>query len=374
MKISFVLGHELPFPPAGGGGVNSLLHALTRALARAGHDVVAYSPTYDRYPDEEFLDGVRHIRVRGAERHPGNFHNQLRGVPYAFRVRARLEKCDILSCHLLTSFVFKPSRKVPVVTHTIHRDPKLYLLLTRLLDRIYTGSEAVTEAAGQAIPQLLPKLKTVHNCIDFSGYPEQQANRTDPFTFIYVGRFTRDKGIETFVRGFMEAADSCPNIRLQTVGPLKGEQGAEVDFVEEVRALVSASRFSDRIEILPAIYDRALLDSQIRKAQVVVLPSLGGETLNMSILECLRLTRPVIISDLAANIPLVADGVSGLLAKVGDVTDWARAIRQMAALDSISYSKMASNAYKYGFEHFASDAIAAVYVNDFLDLLQRKMV
>lgn len=372
MKIAYVLGHELPFPPKSGGGVNSLLHAVTKAVARAGHDVTAYSPTFEGAARSEILDGVRHIRVQGAARHPDNLRNQVRGLPYAWRVRAALETCDVLNCHLLTSFLFKPHPKARLVTHTIHRDPKKVLMLAGLLDRIYTGSAAVSDEAAKRVPRLLSKIKTVHNCVDFDGYANDPPPRNREFTFIYVGRFSRDKGIETLLRAFIAAAREDRNIRLMTVGPLAAQVGGEPDFVEEMQRLAVSSGFADRISFLPPIYDRAKLDAQIRRADVVCLPSLGGETLNMSILECLRLSRPTLVSDLPANLPLVQSGVSGFFARAGDVEDWKRMIGQMAVLEDDRFLDMARGAYLYGLKNFASDAIAARYIEDFEELLDGK--
>lgn len=372
MKISFVLGHELSFPPQGGGGVNSLLHALTKALARAGHDVVAYSPTFDGAASDEVVEGVRHIRVKGAARHPNNLRNQVNGLPYAIRVRAALLKCDVLSCHLLSSFLFKPNTKAKVITHTIHRDPKNFLALSSFLDRIYAGSEAVSDEAVNKLPWLRSKVKTVHNCVDFEGYSPSLSNKNDDFTFIYVGRFSRDKGLETLIKAFVNAASNYPNIRLKTIGPLEADKGAEPDFVEEMKKLVIQSGLSDRVTISPAIYDRKLLDKIILQANVVCLPSLGGETLNMSILECLRLSRPVLISDLPANLPLLNNNVSGFLAKVGDAEDWSKSIIKFSEMSNTDYQSMSKNAFEYGLANFASDAIAARYVNDFETLLSAK--
>jgi glycosyltransferase involved in cell wall biosynthesis len=369
MKISYVLGHELPFPPKGGGGVNSLLNAVTKAMARQGHEVTAYSPAFPGAATDEVIAGVRHLRVKGAPRHPSNIQNQIRGLPYAIRVRSIIEPCDVLNCHLLSSFVFKPLRNAKVVTHTIHREPKKVLALTALLDRIYTGSEAVSEEAGHCVPWLKSKIKTVHNCVEFEDYTERMPSKRADFTFIYVGRFSRDKGIETLVRGFIAVAKTNHAVRLIVVGPQTAEGGGEPDFFHEMRRLVATSGVAERISFLPPVYDRQELDDLIRTADVVCLPSLGGETLNMSVLECLRLSTPTLISDLPANLPLVENGVSGFFARVGNVEDWAKMMGKMADLDEVRFAEMGRSAYRYGLNNFASDAIAKRYVEDFHTLL-----
>jgi len=370
MKIAFVLGHELPFPPRGGGGVNSLLHSLTKALVKIGHDVTAYSPSSPGYKDIEFIDGVKHIRLKGATRNANTIKNIISGLPYVLRVRSAIEPCDVLSCHLLTTFLLTNHQNAKVVTHTIHRDPKRYLYLFRLVDRIYSGSDAVTDDAKKLVPNLAVKMKTVYNCVDMENYNCSMATRNRDFAFLYVGRFSRDKGIETMIRAFIDLAKKYPNIRLETVGPQTAEMGAEPDFVASMRELIDNVGLMNRIKICEPIFDRKLLDEKIASADIVCLPSLGGETLNMAVLECARLSKPLIVSDLPANRPLVHDGLNGFFAKAGDVNDWSRVMQKTFELSDTAYRDMGLASFQYVANNFSSEIIAKRYVEDFTLLLK----
>lgn len=372
MKISFVLGHELPFPPEKGGGVNSLLDGLTKALAALGHEVTAYSPQVKGRPDEEVRDGVKHIRVQGEERKPSHLKNFFAGLPYARRVKKVLQPCDVLSCHLLHGFLFARTVKARVVTHTIHRDPKKFLYLFSSLNRIYTGSDAITERAADVVPSLAQKFKTVYNCVDFDAYPKASPlQESREVRFLFVGRFSEDKGLATLVTAFCAAARSNPNIRLKTVGPMTAEGGADPQFVERLKTQVTAAGLEERINFVQPIFDRAKLDEEIRNADVVVLPSIGGETLNMSILECMRIGRALLISDLAANAPLNKEGETGFFAKAGDSDDWTEKILHLAS-DKARLKTFGENAYRYGLQTFSCKGIAAAYISDFNQLLTLK--
>lgn len=372
MKISFVLGHELPFPPEKGGGVNSLLAGLCKALATLGHEVTAYSPMVPGRPDRELRDGVRHVRVKGAERRPRNLANVVAGIPYALRVARAVEPCDVLSGHLWHGFFFSRFPRARVVTHTIHRDPKKFLLLFSLLDRIYTGSDAVTADAGRVVPRLAAKCRTIYNAVDFTDYPEPPPRSRDgQVRFIFVGRFSADKGLETFIPAFCDAAARNPDIRFKAVGPMTAQGGGDATLVARMRTLVTERGLTDRVEFAQPIYDRAALDEVIRDADVVVLPSIGGETLNMSILECMRLGRALLISDLPANAPLTADGETGFFARTGDSADWTARILELAQ-DPDRLDRFGVAAYRYGRERFSCERIAAEYVNDFAAMLAAK--
>lgn len=369
MKISFVLGHELPFPPKGGGGVNSLLHSLTIALARHGHQVTAYSPTFPGCQRDEAVDGVRHVRIRGTERRSSNLRNVIAGLPYVLRVRSAISPCDVLSCHLLTSFLLKPIRDVKLVTHTIHRDPKRYLLLYRHLDRIYCGSDAVSEAAHQFLGNAAYKAKTIYNCVDMDGYPPRRCQRGETIEFLYVGRFSRDKGIETMVRAFMRLAAVEPRARLATVGPQEAGMGAEPDFLNAMRTLVESAGLGDRIRFEKPIFNRPGLDQRVSAADVICLPSLGGETLNMAVLECVRLAKPVLISDLPANRPLVVDGLNGFSARMADIDDWHAVMQRFVKMKAAQFEEMSAQSYNFVASRFSSDFIANAYVKDFQSML-----
>jgi glycosyltransferase involved in cell wall biosynthesis len=370
MNIAFALGHELAFPPSRGGGVNSLLESLCRALAAEGHGVTAYSPRFGSKPTREVIDGVRHIRLWGAERRRNNLINALCGLPYALSVRAALEPCDVLSCHMLHSFLYSSIRRARVVTHTVHRDPKPFLTLFRWLDRIYTGSDAVSERARLVAPVLADKVRTVHNCVDFRGYDLPARDPAPNLRFIFVGRFSEDKGVDILIRAFVAAAKAEPGIKLSLVGPIEAKDGGDERLVEECRAYLRTEDMAERITIEMPIFDRTRLDERIRNSDVVCLPSVRGETLNMSIIECMRLAKCLLISDLPANAPLVKAGHSGFFARTGDEADWTRMILHLAA-NRDEVAKFGTNAYRYGLETFSAVRIARDYVADFNSLLEK---
>lgn len=365
MKISFVLGHELPFPPENGGGVNSLLFGLCKGLVKLGHEVTVYSPAAAEKPNLEYKDGIKHIRLKGTHKRQNNLKNVAFGMPYAFRVLRALEDCDILSCHLWHGFLFSYSSKKKVISHTIHRDPKKFLLLFSKMDRIYAGSEAVTIDAKKVVPTLSSKFKTVFNCVEFENYPLPDYRKRDGLIkFLFVGRFSEDKGLESFIRAFISVAAIKSNITFTTIGPMTPQGGGNPDFVAKMQKEVQMNSLTERIIFKEPIFDRVQLDNVIKDHDVIVLPSIGGETLNMSILECMRLGRALLISDLPANAPLNIEGKTGLFAKRNDVSSWSSSINDIAS-DVERIEEFGRNAYLYGKNTFSTEKIASEYVRDF---------
>lgn len=369
MRISFVLGHELPFPPKRGGGVNSLLDSLTRELVRQGCSVTAYSPSSKELPSEDVIDGVKHVRLPGAERRASNFRNVVAGFPYAFRVRRALKSCDVLTCHMWQGFIFTSNPRAKVLTHTIHRDPKKFLLFFSGFDRIYSGSDAVTEQAARVVPSLSAKMSTIYNCVDFREYctPFQRIP-DNKIRFLYIGRISADKGLESFIRGFCRAAAINSNIYLQTVGPKTQEGGGDPDLLIKLENLVKLQGCEGQVEFSDPVFNRDQLDYVIKGCDVVVLPSIRGETLNMGILETMRYGRALLISDLPANRPLIMPGVTGLIGRAGYERDWAERILEMAS-DQDRLVRFGYAAYNFGKKWFSTENVAAEYVRDFESLL-----
>lgn len=370
MKISFVLGHELPFPPNKGGGVNSLLLNLCNGMIELGHEVTVYSPTFEGKSNIEIKDGIKHIRVKGSNRKKNNINNFIAGIGYAFRVKKVLENCDVLSCHLLHGFLFSKTKKAKIVTHTIHRDPKRFLNLFYFVDRIYSGSDSIIYDAQKVVPKLSGKFKTIYNCVDFSNYQLPTKRVPDGCVkFLFVGRFSKDKGLESFIPAFCNAANKKDNIFFSTIGPMTAEGGGDELLVNEMSFYVKQQNLENRISFLNPIYDRNELDKLISEYDIIVLPSIGGETLNMSVLECMRLGKALLISDLIANKPLNKDAYTGYFVKRGDLYDWEDKIINIAS-DINLIEEFGVNSYNYCKEKFSCISVAENYVDDFEYLIK----
>ncbi|MCW2118502.1 glycosyltransferase [Flavobacterium sp. 7A] len=369
MKINIVLGHELPFPSKKGGGVNSLLGQLVNEFNDLGNEVTVYSPTFEGYNDIEVSNGVKYIRVKGATRKANLILNFFAGLPYFFRVLKKMEYADVLSTHLWHGFLFSFFKVAKVKTHTVHRDPKKYLNLFKNFNRIYFGSDSVCNEAIQMMPSLSDKFKTVYNCVDFKNYVSAVERKQEKkIRFLYVGRFSADKGLESLFFGFKKALDTFPDICLKTVGPLTEEGGSNMNYIRKLSDFVVENDLNNSIQISGPIYERDILDKEIGEHDVIVLPSIYGETLNMVVLECMRIGRAQLISDLPANIPLNEEGSTGFFCKAGDAESWAANIVKIAR-DIQMGVDYGSNTFEYGKNKFSSKIVSKEYISDFRVLL-----
>jgi glycosyltransferase involved in cell wall biosynthesis len=371
LTINLVLGHQIPFPPVQGGGVNNLVWMLAKQFAALGHTVRAYSPTAPGLPEREIDSyGIQHFRVPGKEQHPNVWINNLQGLPYSARVWPLLKPADVTSFHTTFSFLLRRKAGLGVCTHTLHRTPKWILRFQGVQDRIYGGSHAVVEQAIAIRPDLAPKLKAVHNCIEL---PEQMPSTTlvEPLTFLYVGRFVPDKGLESLIRGFLAAAPGDAAMRLRIIGPQTGNEGADEAFFAQMKNVVAADPHRDQVSLEPSIFDREVLFAQIARAAVFCLPSLTGETFSMAALEAMSMAKALLVSDFGPMREMVDHGSNGYIAKAGDAAAWTAAVRWFSQ-NRQQIPTMGRHSFEKARECFSAEKIAREYIDDFRMLMAQR--
>jgi len=99
-----------------------------------------------------------------------------------------------------------------------------------------------------------------------------------------------------------------------------------------------------------------------------VLPSLY-EGLPLAVAEAMALGAPVVASDVGGLPELIADGVTGRLARAGSSDDLAAAIRSVL-LDKPAAIEMADAARAYVADHFAPRTVAG-QIQAFYDQVRR---
>ncbi|MGZ5003301.1 MAG: glycosyltransferase family 4 protein, partial [Chthoniobacterales bacterium] len=331
----------------------------------------AYSPSSPELPEHQIDSlGIEHFRRPGLPVHPNVWRDNLQALPYSLRILPLLKPADVTSFHTPFSFLLQHKPGLGVCTHTIHRTPKWILKLHTNLDRIYGGSHAVIEQAKKISPRAARKLKAIHNCIDM---PEHMPSTTlvEPLTFLFLGRFARDKGLESLIRGFLAVAPNYPTMRLRTIGPQGGNEGADVEFLAEMQALVRQDPNGARVSLEPSIYDREKLFAQIAQAAVFCLPSLSGETFSMAALEAMANAKALLVSDFGPMREMVEHGRNGYIAKAGDVPAWTAAIDYFAKNEHL-IPEMGRLSFEKARAEFSSEKIAQEYLDDFRMLIEQK--
>jgi len=140
---------------------------------------------------------------------------------------------------------------------------------------------------------------------------QEQEGGSDDGSVVYFGRLVDYKGVDVLI----DAMRTFPQTPLRIVGSGPQEQ--------ELR---------ERAQDMPNVrFDGFLANDQlwdvVRRARVVVVPSLWYEPFGLTALEAMALTRPVIVSDRGGLPEIVEDDVSGRIVPAGDVERLAEALK-----------------------------------------------
>jgi glycosyltransferase involved in cell wall biosynthesis len=136
--------------------------------------------------------------------------------------------------------------------------------------------------------------------------------RTQPFTFVLVGRFRESKGQHVALRAFATVAKRFRDCRLLMVGGAGGT--GDQTYFDTCRALPAELGVADRVDFWGYIPDpeRAFL------AADCALMCSRSEAMGRVTPEAMSCARPVIGFDAAGTSELIAHGQTGLLYSHGE--------------------------------------------------------
>jgi glycosyltransferase involved in cell wall biosynthesis len=180
VRIALVSTPFVAVPPSSYGGTELVVHALQRALSRAGHDVTVFATGDSRGPSIRSLFRTAYW--------PPNPYVELLHCRFAAREIAR-DSFDVAHVHAPAMVAFADDIPVPLV-YTIHHadDPTLA--------RFYSAAPRVRRVAiSERQAELLtsPTQHVVHHGLDPDVYPECGAGGDAAF---FLGRLDWCKGPE----------------------------------------------------------------------------------------------------------------------------------------------------------------------------------
>jgi glycosyltransferase involved in cell wall biosynthesis len=146
-----------------------------------------------------------------------------------------------------------------------------------------------------------------------------------PPRIIFQGRLVTTKGLPVLLEAASILRSENRAFEILVIGD--GPERVAIQELAEKLQLSQCVCFAGRIA-------RADLESEIAKASMVVVPSLGGEVFGLVLAENMSRGLPVIASNLGSFAEVLGDG--GLTFRVGDAKDLARQIARL--IDDSSYA------------------------------------
>ncbi len=136
--------------------------------------------------------------------------------------------------------------------------------------------------------------------------------------YLYVGRISREKGVETLV----SMAEQMPELQLRIAGT--GE------LLDSLRERSRLRGLEDRVRFLGHVTG-ADLQSLYASAKALLVPSACHENCPLVVLEAFAHGTPVVASRMGGLPEIVIPGETGELVAPGEVPAWVATIRRLAA-------------------------------------------
>ena len=325
--------------------------ALNRELVRRGHSVTTLVPHAPGAAVKERVGGVQIRRFRyfipaSAQRlcYNGGILPNLRrswtarlNLPFFVAAQAcavaravAFGSFDVIHCHwLITSGLMGalaacPAR-LPLVVTAHGSDVFTQNPVFMALDRWVLARSCVctvnSRRSGQLVSRLNPEARI--EPVPMGVYPERYGRHLRSAAvreamgdgrpqILFVGRFSKNKGIDNLVRAMPTIAAELPEARLALVG-----FGPDED---RIRSTIEAVGLGDRVTILGRV-SRDDIPTHMASADLLVLPSIRVEGLGVVLLEALASGTAVVGSDVGGIPDIIEDGVTGLLCRSRDEAD-----------------------------------------------------
>ena len=308
MRITIVLGAFLPVPAIMGGAVEKAWFALGQEFARRGHEVVQISRAHAKFPQDEMIEGVKHLRLRGYDQPKSLVRLKLLDLLYSRRAQAALSPSEII----VTNTFWLPMllRKTAGVYVNVARFPKRQMRFYRNAARLQAPSRAIADAIIAEVPSLkdkvavIPYPRTSPLDDDVRAFPEREQK------IIYVGRIHPEKGVHLLLRA-LTSDQFSPNWKLTVIGPWEHRLGGGGEsYWNELRGMAH-----DRVDLRGPIFEPAELAREYQSARLFVYPSLAekGETFGLAPLEAMAQGCAVLVSNLACFRDFIREGETGFI-------------------------------------------------------------
>ncbi len=321
------------YPPRVVGGLGRHVAALSRTLARQGHDVHVVTRDHPDAPTEEVLEGVHVIRV--SEAPPVIPFDDLVPWVLAFNNRVtaaamkvlRTHDVDVIHAHdwlvAYAAAACKDAFGLPVVG-TIHATeygrhqgylpgPMNKLIhqvewwLTYEARRVITCSDYMRQQVGDIFQLPQDKVDVVPNAVatrDFAIPPDEVAEFRAQVTpagekmVLFAGRLEYEKGVQTVLHALEHVRDVVGDVVFYVAGV--------GTYSDELKRLVEELDLGDHVRFTGFLEDHDLR-LHYAAADVAVAPSIY-EPFGLVAVEAMACGTPVVVGDTGGLREIVEDG------------------------------------------------------------------
>ncbi len=377
------------------GSVPSVVYYLAKYTAKKGHDVTVLERGHDKNdPEEEYLDGVRYVRIR-ADKLPAAPYKLIKsptglmrlfsdGVSMALKINEFLKKEDFDIVHVHFPFaaciLININRKIrEKMVYTAHigeekkrfsLDSKLSLLklfspdlylMKRIKKSVVLNENLKSMLVAKGLKD--EKLEVIPNGIDVNEFNVskdevervKEKYKLNGITVMFAGTITPRKGVDRLARAAEIILKDFRDVTFLLVGNLKLDEefaNRVIKYVKD-RGLDRNIKFTGFVpyEDLKALYSAC---------DIFVLPSFGeGDPIALK--EALASGKPLIGSNVGGIPMQIRDGWNGFLVEPGNEKQLAEKIKYLIE-NKEERERMSKNSRKLAEEEFSWEKITNRYV------------
>ena len=324
-------------PQAGGAEIH--VFEIFRRLAERGHRIRMVCSGWQGCAPRAVVQGIEVTRVstrngfalrgRGAVRRalrlerPDVVVEDINKIPLFLTTLTDLPFCAIVP-HLFGDTAFQEAGPATA---------SLVWLAERPLPALYrrAGFHVISESTEQDLHRRGVRsacIRVIHPGVDADHYrPDPSVARTDPPSFLYVGRLKRYKGVDLAIRALAAASASHPGLRLDIAGT-----GDARSYLED---LARDLGLGDSVTFHGFVSEERKLHL-LRSTWANIFPS-PKEGWGITVIEAAACGTPSLASNSPGLRDSVRDGRTGYLVEHGDVAGLARRMVEIASsLDVVS--------------------------------------
>jgi len=191
-------------------------------------------------------------------------------------------------------------------------------------DHFISVSEALKNEIVKTYSIDSKKISIIPNGVDLNIFKPKKLNLRKKYGFkkqkiiMMVGRFSKEKGIETLINTIPFILEKDKNIMFFLVLPEKRDYEVKtyVGLREEMKRLIT--KYKNKIKLISKPVSQKILSNLYNMADLYIQPSFY-ESFGITILEAMACGKAVVASDCGGIPEIVFNNYNGLLVNVGDV-------------------------------------------------------
>ncbi len=359
MRIAYYTSNRVIFPPRPEDmAASSVITADIVKNLKNSHKITVYAPRGSKMNGVEIIDfNFENFAIDSSISSVDWTTKSVIGMKQLFlgRVLEDAKNYDII--HLQTEPVYLGMPFVNLIETPILFTPHHpFYESDKPIFEFYDGKinmSVISKYQGSKYP-MKQNLTVVHNGIDISDF---EYNSDPKDYFLYLGRFTHDKGIEDFI----ELVRENPSYKFVIAG---------AGVLEEAVVIASGNLANlESCGYLPR--GGKEWKDVLGNAKALIMPTVGEESFGMVMIEAMAFGTPVIAYKKCAAPEIIDDNKNGVIVSELNIGGLKRGIKKINSLSYSNYRMMRQKAREKVEHNFASKMMAKNYEKLYQQILDK---